>query len=151
MWLQNNVVTWLVVSSPQGRQTFHRFDKFNSKYNPVGASELRDLYLKTENYLGGEYFARMVKVSNPWPLQGRLRYLMVSAFSGDPAWPPVPFPSLNPPLSTTQLRHLCSGPGPGLLLRMGRLMLCANCREEEGRASTLAELTASWHHAQLYL
>ncbi|XP_062948766.1 AMP deaminase 3 isoform X6 [Cynocephalus volans] len=44
-----------------GRQTFHRFDKFNSKYNPVGASELRDLYLKTENYLGGEYFARMVK------------------------------------------------------------------------------------------
>nr|XP_023406618.1 AMP deaminase 3 isoform X3 [Loxodonta africana] len=45
-----------------GRQTFHRFDKFNSKYNPMGASELRDLYLKTENYLGGEYFARMVKV-----------------------------------------------------------------------------------------
>ncbi|KAH0521118.1 AMP deaminase 3 [Microtus ochrogaster] len=44
-----------------GRQTFHRFDKFNSKYNPVGASELRDLYLKTENFLGGEYFARMVK------------------------------------------------------------------------------------------
>lgn len=51
------------VSSLQGRQTFHRFDKFNSKYNPVGASELRDLYLKTENFLGGEYFARMVKVS----------------------------------------------------------------------------------------
>ncbi|XP_069479759.1 AMP deaminase 3 isoform X2 [Ambystoma mexicanum] len=44
-----------------GRQTFHRFDKFNSKYNPVGASELRDLYLKTENYLNGEYFARIVK------------------------------------------------------------------------------------------
>lgn len=55
----------LVVSSLQGRQTFHRFDKFNSKYNPVGASELRDLYLKTENYLGGEYFARMVKASEP--------------------------------------------------------------------------------------
>lgn len=31
----------------------------------MGASELRDLYLKTENYLGGEYFARMVKVSEP--------------------------------------------------------------------------------------
>lgn len=53
------------VSRSQGRQTFHRFDKFNSKYNPVGASELRDLYLKTENFLGGEYFARMVKVSEP--------------------------------------------------------------------------------------
>ena len=24
------------------------------------------MYLKTENYLGGEYFARMVKVSEPW-------------------------------------------------------------------------------------
>lgn len=48
----------------QDRQTFHRFDKFNSKYNPVGASELRDLYLKTENYIGGEYFARMVKVGS---------------------------------------------------------------------------------------
>ncbi|RXM27178.1 AMP deaminase 3 [Acipenser ruthenus] len=46
-----------------GRQTFHRFDKFNSKYNPVGASELRDLYLKTDNYMDGEYFARLVKVT----------------------------------------------------------------------------------------
>ncbi|XP_075993784.1 AMP deaminase 3b [Genypterus blacodes] len=44
-----------------GRQTFHRFDKFNSKYNPVGASELREIYLKTDNYINGEYFARLVK------------------------------------------------------------------------------------------
>lgn len=47
----------------QGRQTFHRFDKFNSKYNPVGASELREIYLKTDNYIKGEYFARLCKVS----------------------------------------------------------------------------------------
>lgn len=46
----------------QGRQTFHRFDKFNSKYNPVGASELREIYLKTNNDIKGEYFARLVKV-----------------------------------------------------------------------------------------
>uniref|UniRef100_A0A4W4F756 AMP deaminase n=1 Tax=Electrophorus electricus TaxID=8005 RepID=A0A4W4F756_ELEEL len=44
-----------------GRQTFHRFDKFNSKYNPVGASELREIYLKTDNYIHGEYFARLIK------------------------------------------------------------------------------------------
>ncbi|CAL1605509.1 unnamed protein product [Knipowitschia caucasica] len=44
-----------------GRQTFQRFDKFNAKYNPVGASELRDLYMKTENHLGGEYFATIIK------------------------------------------------------------------------------------------
>lgn len=50
--------------SVQGRQTFHRFDKFNSKYNPVGASELREIYLKTDNYIGGEYFARLIKVKS---------------------------------------------------------------------------------------
>ncbi|XP_054837636.1 AMP deaminase 1 isoform X1 [Eublepharis macularius] len=44
-----------------GRQTFQRFDKFNAKYNPVGASELRDLYLKTENAINGEYFATIIK------------------------------------------------------------------------------------------
>lgn len=47
----------------KGRQTFQRFDKFNAKYNPVGASELRDLYLKTENHISGEYFATIIKVS----------------------------------------------------------------------------------------
>uniref|UniRef100_A0A8C2PXY5 AMP deaminase n=1 Tax=Cyprinus carpio TaxID=7962 RepID=A0A8C2PXY5_CYPCA len=47
-----------------GRQTFHRFDKFNSKYNPVGASELREIYLKTDNYIEGEYFARLIKVQS---------------------------------------------------------------------------------------
>ncbi|KAG5838840.1 hypothetical protein ANANG_G00227890 [Anguilla anguilla] len=44
-----------------GRQTFQRFDKFNAKYNPVGASELRDLYMKTENHINGEYFATIIK------------------------------------------------------------------------------------------
>ncbi|XP_060924455.1 AMP deaminase 3 [Limanda limanda] len=44
-----------------GRQTFHRFDKFNSKYNPVGASELREIFLKTDNLISGEYFARIIK------------------------------------------------------------------------------------------
>ncbi|KAE8622867.1 hypothetical protein XENTR_v10005418 [Xenopus tropicalis] len=44
-----------------GRQTFQRFDKFNAKYNPVGASELRDLYMKTENFIEGEYFATIIK------------------------------------------------------------------------------------------
>lgn len=51
----------------QGRQTFQRFDKFNDKYNPVGASELRDLYLKTDNYIDGEYFATIIKVRRNQP------------------------------------------------------------------------------------
>ena len=56
----------------QGRQTFQRFDKFNDKYNPVGASELRDIYLKTDNYINGEYFATIIKVRRNQP---DLRYL----------------------------------------------------------------------------
>ncbi|KAM9408482.1 AMP deaminase 3 [Pholidichthys leucotaenia] len=44
-----------------GRQTFHRFDKFNSKYNPMGANELREIFLKTDNLINGEYFAHIIK------------------------------------------------------------------------------------------
>lgn len=51
-----------MVVDRQGRHTFHRFDKFNSKYNPVGASELREIFLKTDNLIGGDYFARLIKV-----------------------------------------------------------------------------------------
>ncbi|XP_017786581.1 PREDICTED: AMP deaminase 2 isoform X3 [Nicrophorus vespilloides] len=43
------------------RNTFHRFDKFNAKYNPIGESRLREVFLKTDNYLGGKYFARIIK------------------------------------------------------------------------------------------
>jgi len=47
----------------QDRNTFHRFDKFNSKYNPVGESRLREIFIKTDNYMGGKYFAMILKVS----------------------------------------------------------------------------------------
>ncbi|KAJ9573863.1 hypothetical protein L9F63_008723, partial [Diploptera punctata] len=43
------------------RNTFHRFDKFNAKYNPIGESRLREVFLKTDNYLNGKYFARIIK------------------------------------------------------------------------------------------
>lgn len=63
----------------------------------MGASELRDLYLKTENYLGGEYFARMVKVSEPWASQALLGFPTASASrEWGPAGAPVLFPFLNP-------------------------------------------------------
>ncbi|XP_071807049.1 AMP deaminase 2-like isoform X2 [Asterias amurensis] len=42
------------------RNTFHRFDKFNSKYNPIGESKLREIFIKTDNYIGGEYFAQLI-------------------------------------------------------------------------------------------
>jgi len=41
--------------------TFHRFDKFNAKYNPIGKSKLREIFMKTDNYLEGRYFAELIK------------------------------------------------------------------------------------------
>ncbi|CAG5111632.1 Oidioi.mRNA.OKI2018_I69.chr2.g5916.t2.cds [Oikopleura dioica] len=40
---------------------YHRFDKFNSKYNPLGQSVLRELYIKTDNHINGRYFAQIAK------------------------------------------------------------------------------------------
>lgn len=42
-------------------KTFHRFDKFNLKYNPVGESRLREIFLKTDNHIKGRYFAEITK------------------------------------------------------------------------------------------
>ena len=41
--------------------SFHRFDKFNLKYNPVGESRLRTIFLKTDNYVQGRYLAEITK------------------------------------------------------------------------------------------
>ena len=46
----------------QDRNTFHRFDKFNAKYNPIGESRLREIFIKTDNYVRGKYFAHVIKV-----------------------------------------------------------------------------------------
>ncbi|CAG9764779.1 unnamed protein product [Ceutorhynchus assimilis] len=42
------------------RNTFHRFDKFNAKYNPIGESRLREVFLKTDNFIKGKYFASII-------------------------------------------------------------------------------------------
>ncbi|KZT11831.1 AMP deaminase [Laetiporus sulphureus 93-53] len=41
--------------------SFHRFDKFNLKYNPIGESRLREIFLKTDNYISGRYLAELTK------------------------------------------------------------------------------------------
>lgn len=43
------------------KDTFHRFDKFNLKYNPIGESRLREIFLKTDNYIQGRYLADITK------------------------------------------------------------------------------------------
>ncbi|PTB70099.1 AMP deaminase [Trichoderma citrinoviride] len=41
--------------------SFHRFDKFNLKYNPIGESRLRTIFLKTDNFMHGRYLADITK------------------------------------------------------------------------------------------
>eukprot|EP00792_Barthelona_sp_PAP020_P003739 TRINITY_DN1612_c0_g1_i1.p1 TRINITY_DN1612_c0_g1~~TRINITY_DN1612_c0_g1_i1.p1 ORF type:complete len:717 (+),score=151.48 TRINITY_DN1612_c0_g1_i1:42-2192(+) len=43
------------------RGIFHRFDRFNHKYNPFGNPTLRKIFLKTNNDIGGRYFAEILK------------------------------------------------------------------------------------------
>ncbi|KEG08479.1 AMP deaminase [Trypanosoma grayi] len=44
-----------------GKETFNRFDEFNGRYSPLGNSALRTLFLKTENFMGGRYFAELIR------------------------------------------------------------------------------------------
>ena len=41
--------------------TLHRFDRFNLKYNPAGQSRLREIFLKTDNFIAGRYLAEITK------------------------------------------------------------------------------------------
>lgn len=43
------------------QDSFHRFDKFNLKYNPIGESRLREIFLKTDNLIQGRYLAELTK------------------------------------------------------------------------------------------
>lgn len=41
--------------------SFQRFDKFNLKYNPIGESRLREIFLKTDNFIQGRYLAELTQ------------------------------------------------------------------------------------------
>jgi AMP deaminase len=43
------------------RTLWHRFDKFNLKYNPFGKSLLRQIFLKTENAMQGRFLAEITR------------------------------------------------------------------------------------------
>lgn len=43
------------------KSTFHRFDKFNLKYNPCGQSRLREIFLKQDNLIQGAHIILMSK------------------------------------------------------------------------------------------
>ncbi|KAK8561627.1 hypothetical protein V6N12_048691 [Hibiscus sabdariffa] len=43
------------------KSTFHRFDKFNLKYNPCGQSRLREIFLKQDNLIQGRFLGEVTK------------------------------------------------------------------------------------------
>ena len=43
------------------KDTFHRFDRFNLKYNPCGQSRLREVFIKQDNLIRGRYLAEITK------------------------------------------------------------------------------------------
>ena len=43
------------------KNTFHRFDKFNLKYNPCGQSRLREIFIKQDNMIRGRFLAELTK------------------------------------------------------------------------------------------
>lgn len=43
------------------KDTFHRFDRFNLKYNPLGEARLREIFMKTDNFIKGRYLAEITK------------------------------------------------------------------------------------------
>lgn len=43
------------------KDSFHRFDNFNLKYNPIGESRLREIFLKTDNLIQGRYLSELTK------------------------------------------------------------------------------------------
>lgn len=50
------------------KDSYQRFDKFNLKYNPLGESRLREIFLKTDNYIHGKYLAELTKGTVPFPI-----------------------------------------------------------------------------------
>lgn len=42
-----------------GDHFYHRFDTFNSAYNPLGSGLLRTVFMKTSNDIGGSYFGEL--------------------------------------------------------------------------------------------
>lgn len=43
------------------KTTFHRFDRFNLKYNPCGQSRLREIFIKQDNLIHGRFLAELTR------------------------------------------------------------------------------------------
>ncbi|KAF2306417.1 hypothetical protein GH714_017823 [Hevea brasiliensis] len=64
------------------KSTFHRFDKFNLKYNPCGQSRLREIFLKQDNLIQGRFLAELTKQVFSDLSQANIRERLLEAFLG---------------------------------------------------------------------
>eukprot|EP00930_Biecheleria_cincta_P038544 TRINITY_DN26474_c0_g1_i1.p1 TRINITY_DN26474_c0_g1~~TRINITY_DN26474_c0_g1_i1.p1 ORF type:complete len:731 (+),score=117.08 TRINITY_DN26474_c0_g1_i1:145-2337(+) len=63
---QRNGIEWEELSLDKlnvmaDRTTMYRFDLFNLKYSPLNSPQLRNIFLKTDNAIGGRYLAEITK------------------------------------------------------------------------------------------
>ena len=52
-------VDHLDMHAGQSHNLFHRFDRFNAKYSPIGLNQLRVIFLKTSNHIKGRFLAEI--------------------------------------------------------------------------------------------
>lgn len=63
------------------KSTFHRFDKFNLKYNPCGQSRLREIFLKQDNLIQGMgcLLSKFLSISTYFVVLQLLHYLTTNS------------------------------------------------------------------------
>lgn len=59
MALKPNELSLNILDVQADKAMYKRFDRFNNKYNPLGQPKLRDVFLKSDNYLKGRYLAEL--------------------------------------------------------------------------------------------
>lgn len=101
------------------QDSFHRFDKFNLKYNPIGESRLREIFLKTDNYINGRYLAELTK--GP-PTRTEQHKMLTSACRGDDGF------------RAEQIS------GKGGFFVIGRYEFNESCRTANGESVYMAEI-----------
>ena len=57
----SSLLSIMLIPSSTTHPPLVRFDRFNLKYSPAGQSRLREIFLKTDNHIGGRYLADITK------------------------------------------------------------------------------------------
>lgn len=59
--ITNDQVNLNFLNVQADHRIFQRFDKFNEKYNPMGMPQLREIFLKSDNYIKGRYLGELTQ------------------------------------------------------------------------------------------